>query len=236
MPVSLSEVQLFSNNAVSLLTAPISATSTSLTVMAGYGALFPNPGPGEYFLVTLEDQAATTREIIKVTQRVGDTLYFSLSDRGMEGTTAQAWSSAVGNETLVDHRVTAETMQRAMQLPVSTGAGDVPGGTSTSTVLGAQTAIVDEADYSSTKRGFKFFVTLYAPSNFNSTTFEVLCNVRGDLLNDLESGTWNVSSRVGDRFLGTASIVLDTALKKIRLVWQNDEAFDVEVTVTRIQH
>lgn len=117
MPIPLTEVQLFSNNAISLLTAPISETSTSLTVMAGYGALFPNPGPNEFFLITLEDQGATVREIIKVTGRVDDTLFFNLADRGQEGTPILAWPSAPGNETLVDHRVTAETMQRAMLLP-----------------------------------------------------------------------------------------------------------------------
>jgi len=92
MSVPLHLTQLFSNNAVSLLTAPITATSTSLSVIPGTGALYPQPtGDGsDYFLITLEDQSATVREIIKVTARVGDTLYFSLADRGMEGTTARS--------------------------------------------------------------------------------------------------------------------------------------------------
>jgi hypothetical protein len=119
MPVPLNLKQLFTNNAVSLLTAPITATSTSLTVMTGYGALYPNPGPNEYFLVTLENQTASVREIIKVTGRVGDTFTFTLADRGQEGTTALPWAASSGNDTLVDHRVTAETMDRAMALPVT---------------------------------------------------------------------------------------------------------------------
>lgn len=123
MPVPLNLKQLFTNNAVSLLTAPISATSTSLTVMAGYGALYPNPGPNEYFLVTLENQTASVREIIKVTGRVGDTFTFTLADRGQEGTTALPWAASSGNDTLVDHRVTAETMDRAMALPVPGSTG-----------------------------------------------------------------------------------------------------------------
>lgn len=124
MPVSLTLTQLFTNNAVSLLTAPISATDTSLSVIAGHGELFPQPtGDGsDYFLITLEDQAALTREIIKVTGRVGDVLLFALADRGLENTTIQNWSSAAGNETLVDHRVTAETLARAMLKPVATAA------------------------------------------------------------------------------------------------------------------
>ena len=119
MPISLSLKQLFTNNAVTLLAAPISATSTSMTVMTGYGQLFPNPGANEYFLVTLENQAGTAREIIKVTGRTGDVFTFALSDRGQEGTVPQAWGASSGNDTLVDHRVTAETMDRALALPVA---------------------------------------------------------------------------------------------------------------------
>ena len=106
----MSVLQLFSNNAVSLLNASISATDTSLQVQPGLGSLFPQPSlPGEYFLVTLETLAAPfSREIIKVTGRSGDTFTFSLLDRAQEGTTAQAWTA---NDTLVDHRVTADTLK-----------------------------------------------------------------------------------------------------------------------------
>lgn len=129
MPVPLNLTQLFSNNAVSLLTAPISATDTSLTVMTGHGDLFPQPtGDGsDFFFITLEDQGANFREIIKVTGRVGDTLTFDLSDRGQDGSVARAWTSAAGADTLVDHRVTAETLRRAMMLPVDTSAGGITG-------------------------------------------------------------------------------------------------------------
>lgn len=125
MPVPLNLTQLFTNNAVSLLTAPISATATSLNLMAGHGADFPQPvGDGsDFFFVTLEDQAATVREIIKVTGRTGDTLTFSLADRGQEGTVPRAWTSSAGADTLVDHRITAETMRRVMMLPVDTAGG-----------------------------------------------------------------------------------------------------------------
>lgn len=111
--------QLFSNNAVSLLQAGISATDTSLIVMTGYGVQFPQPvGDGsDFFLITLEDQSAAHREIIRVTGRSGDTLTFNLVDRGQEGTTPRAWSATLGSDTLVDHRITAETMRLAMRLP-----------------------------------------------------------------------------------------------------------------------
>jgi hypothetical protein len=105
--------QLFTNNAISLLAAPIGPSDTTLTVLPGYGALFPQPAPGgtEYFNVTLENQSATQREIIKVYGRTGDT--FTNIVRAQEGTTAQSWpAGGMGNDTLVDHRVTAETMRR----------------------------------------------------------------------------------------------------------------------------
>jgi len=124
---ALGLTQLFSNNAVSLLVSPISETATSLTVMPGYGTLYPQPsGAGDYFLITLENQSGTTREIIKVTNRIGDVLYFTLADRGLENTGVQSWPVSNGNDTLVDHRVTADTMRRAMLKPL---ASSIPGNT-----------------------------------------------------------------------------------------------------------
>ena len=99
--------RLFTNNAVTLLNAPITATATILQVMSGHGSMFPTPAANEFFCVTLEDQAATTREIIWVTQRAGDT--FTI-ERAKEGTAPRAWTASSGADTLVDHRVTAETL------------------------------------------------------------------------------------------------------------------------------
>ena len=154
MSVPLHLTQLFSNNAVSLLTAPITATSTSLTVIPGSGALYPQPtGDGsDYFLITLEDQSATVREIIKVTARVGDTLYFSLADRGLEGTTARSWSCSSGHDTLVDHRITAETLTRAMQKPLASATPGVMCFNQTFTIMpptGGTTVITLDGNFQS---------------------------------------------------------------------------------------
>lgn len=120
----MSSLQLFSNNAVTLLAAPLSIGATSLTVMSGHGAMFPQPSaPGEFFLVTLEDQNSTVREIIRVTARSGDT--FSGILRAQEGTIPRAWGATIGNDTLVDHRVTADTMKRAMELPEPPSLGEL---------------------------------------------------------------------------------------------------------------
>lgn len=119
--------QLFSNNAVSLLTSPISASALSLSVIAGTGNLYPNPGVDEYFLVTLENQAGTAREIISIVGRSGDT--FTIGQRGLEGTTPQAWAASLGNDTIVDHRLTAATIA---ELAIDT-IGVESNGTSTGT-------------------------------------------------------------------------------------------------------
>ena len=281
-----SPIQLFTNNAVSLLSAPISAASTSLSVMAGYGALFPNPGVNEFFLITLENESATLREIIKVTGRSGDTLTFLLTDRGQEGTTPRSWGASSGNDTLVDHRVTAETMRQAMLLPeISTPSGSpltiqdegtslataattlnfvgpnvvVSGSGATKTITitpsapageeihGASTIVPVSIDpswaqplstvtYSQFQRGFKFFVTIMMPSNFLSSTFEVLGNIGGDLSANAETAVWNRTSRIGHNFAGNISIALNTSTKELSLIWTNLEAGPVEVLCTRIQH
>lgn len=99
--------RLFTNNAVSLLNAPISASATALQVIPGHGAMFPTPAANEFFTITLENQTATIREIVWVTARTGDT--FTIQ-RAQEETTAIAWSASSGADTLVDHRVTAGTL------------------------------------------------------------------------------------------------------------------------------
>lgn len=65
---------IFANNAVSYLAAAILSSHTTLTVAAGTGELFPVPGVGEYFKLTLEDRRNRTIEICHCTGRAGDVL------------------------------------------------------------------------------------------------------------------------------------------------------------------
>jgi hypothetical protein len=280
--------QLFANNAVSLLAAPIGPSDIMLTVMAGHGAMFPQPSNNgtDFFLITLENQAATVREIIRVGARYGDT--FTNLTRGREGTGAVSWSASIGNDTLVDHRVTAETMRQAMLLPEATvvppggitgigvqkegvtvgadattlnftgpgvtviGAGstktiDIQGGSVTNiiqgsntinpiTVLNTATTSTSNAGYSQYQRGFKFFVTLYNPIGHQSSTFEVLGNVSGNIAGNAETVSFNRTSRVGFNFAGSVDIILNKTTKELDLVWTNLEPVPVEVMCTRIQH
>lgn len=79
----------FTNFARGLLSVGITSVDTSITLSAGYGALFPSLTVGDYFYATLEN-AALQREIVKVTARATDTLTVV---RGQDGTTATAWSA-----------------------------------------------------------------------------------------------------------------------------------------------
>jgi hypothetical protein len=90
--------QLWTNNASSTLATTITDVGTSVEVAAGAGALFPNPGSGDYFLATLDD--GTNVEIVRVTARTGDT--FTVV-RAQEGTTGFAFVAGA----LVELRATA---------------------------------------------------------------------------------------------------------------------------------
>jgi len=113
-------LQLFTNNAISILDQNLSPTGTVIHLAQNYGPLFPVPqNPGEFFLVTLETTTAPFhREIVKIDQRVGDDLHVAAGGRAQEGTTAQAWTAGL---TIVDHRITAETIRQAFLQPVSSG-------------------------------------------------------------------------------------------------------------------
>ena len=123
----MSVLQLFTNNAVSLLHLPLSVAGTTIQLQPGLGTEFPQPvNQGEFFLVTLEDIAnPTLREIVKIIARSGDVLTIDPAGRGQEGTSIQFWDA---NSTLVDHRITAETIRQAFLQPAGgEGPQGIPG-------------------------------------------------------------------------------------------------------------
>lgn len=111
----MSERQIYSNNASSLLTVGLDTVVTSLTVSPGDGDLFPLPGSIsvadeivlEFFLVTLED-AGGNIEVVKCTERVGDVLTI---ERGVDGTAPRSW--LIGDR--VELRQTRDTNERFLQ-------------------------------------------------------------------------------------------------------------------------
>lgn len=77
---------LFVNNAATTLAGPIAASATSLNLAAGTGALFPNPGVGQQFAMTLVSQSDSNQiEIVYCTARSTDTCTII---RGQESTGA----------------------------------------------------------------------------------------------------------------------------------------------------
>jgi len=80
-----------SNNASSTLLASINSTTTTISVAAGTGHIFPSPTAGQAFKVSLTDAATKLQhEIMLCTNRTNDTLTVV---RGQEGTTAQGWTA-----------------------------------------------------------------------------------------------------------------------------------------------
>ena len=99
---------LFANNAATTLASSITNVATSLTVATGTGTLFPNPTAGQYFYLTLANNAGTV-EIVKCTARSTDT--FTIV-RGQDGTSGLAWTS--GDK--VEQRVVAADLNNFGQL------------------------------------------------------------------------------------------------------------------------
>jgi len=90
--MSLSK-RLYANNVRTTLSGAISAVATTLSVQSGAGATMPSPNNalGEFFDLTLQDQATGLRtEIVAVTAVTGDVLTIV---RGQQGTTGQVWSA-----------------------------------------------------------------------------------------------------------------------------------------------
>jgi hypothetical protein len=92
-------VQLFSNNAISSLSAGITAVDTTLVFSVGDGGKFNAPTGGDFELLALYDGAtidvSTNIEIVKMTARTGDTATIV---RGQEGTSGFAFSASAGIE------------------------------------------------------------------------------------------------------------------------------------------
>lgn len=98
---------LYTNGASALLASDIDSTQTSLSISAGYGALFPDPdyaGSGEYFVAAIEDSSGNI-EYVQVTARSTDT--FTIV-RGFDNSTGTAFTAGAR----VELRVTAHVYEQ----------------------------------------------------------------------------------------------------------------------------
>jgi hypothetical protein len=109
---------VFTNNASSLLAASIDDNDLVVQVDSGDGALFPNPGAGQFFKLALVN-AMGDLEICHCTSRAGDLLTVT---RAQEGTAAQSWTNGT---TRVELRLTANTMERMLQKSGDTMTGNL---------------------------------------------------------------------------------------------------------------
>jgi len=232
----MTATQLFTNNAIALLAAPIGPTDMTLTVQTGLGALFPQPtNPGDFFLVTLEpvNPPVSPREILYISGRSGDV--FTILHRGWEGTgvgdaqpgAGLAWPATT---TVVDHRITAGTIASSMVLPQGGAGGMVY---SPTTVDPTTTQGVVQKPYSNTSRLFKFWVQMYDPVSGNAQVFEVLVIIEG-LLNGSETYDYTVNNQIGYPFSGEIVVTLDTSSQQVSLNWQNTDTATVIVSVTSL--
>lgn len=106
---------IWANVAKTTLAGPINATTTTIVVQAGSGALFPNPGQNQYFTVTMiPASTGIPGEIMWCTGRSGDTLTVI---RAQEGTTGTAY---LAGDT-VSNRVTAGGLLGPAQIPTYPG-------------------------------------------------------------------------------------------------------------------
>lgn len=103
--------QVFSNAASALLAASIDDNDLTIQVDSGYGALYPNPSGGDYFVVTLRNALGDV-EYCKITARVGDLLTVPSGGRGFDGSSAQSWTNG---QTRVELRVVKNTLEQFIQ-------------------------------------------------------------------------------------------------------------------------
>jgi hypothetical protein len=82
---------LFSNDATTTLAAPITAASSNITLVAGSGALFPQPSGAQYFTATLSSASSSTAfEIVQASLAGTDTFVIA---RAQDHTIALPWNA-----------------------------------------------------------------------------------------------------------------------------------------------
>lgn len=97
---------IYANNATGRLGEDLTVGETSIQLASGDGARFPNPSPGQIFVLTVQHLVEGTIEIMFCTARSGDVLTV---ERGQEGTDAVEWFQS--NNVIVQHRITADTLE-----------------------------------------------------------------------------------------------------------------------------
>jgi len=164
-------IPVFTNDAASTLSAAITSTATSLTLVGGGGAPFPSPTGGNYFVATLISQSnPNTYEIIHCTTRATDTLTIV---RGQEGTTALAWNIGdMCNLQLTAGSLAIFAAASTPVLSVSGGTNITIGGTAQNpTVSAPGVALLAGANFTGPVT-ISNTLTTAGVANFNTSTLE----------------------------------------------------------------
>lgn len=129
------QVLLFANNATSTLAGSITNVQTTAALAAGTGVLFPVPGAGQGFVLTLQSATNPAQiEVVLVTGVAGDSITSMV--RGQEGTTAQAF--AAGDFATMDPTAgTMASVQQIAQASPARVAGATSGAIATANTDGA---------------------------------------------------------------------------------------------------
>lgn len=210
--------QIYSNNAIARITAPFYSGGTTLHIDPARAPLFPQPQRLEdYFLVTLDDiNDPDTYEILKISGRSGSAL--TVAARGYEGTTERSWTVA---DTMCDHRVTAGTLDSF--LPCTRINFKI--------VNQGSFRIIDQFNITTNNVMVKWQVTAINYINNKAQSFEVHAIVKPSPV----SVSWNRFGLVGDTMPGLA-ITVEYSASQIKLKVTNNEASDITINATRIQH
>jgi len=123
----MADTFLFANNAKSTLASGITSIATSIFLQTGDGALFPSPGAGQKFSVTLVDSSGNV-EIAYCISRTSDTLTVA---RGQEGTPGIAFLSGDVCELRFTRDSLANIPQKDTNLQVNLNADLWDGGNKT---------------------------------------------------------------------------------------------------------
>lgn len=210
--------QLYSNNAIARITSPIYTGSMTINIDPARAHLFPNPQHvDDFFLITLDNiNDPDMYEIIKIGSRSGSVL--NVVARGFEGTTPNNWAT---DETICDHRVTAGTLDS--YLPCTR--------INYMVVNHGSFRVIDQFPITANNIMVKWQVTIINYTSNKAQSFEVHAIVKP--VPTIIS--WNRFGLIGDK-MSNIVVTVEYTASQVKLKITNNEAQDVTINATRIQH
>lgn len=210
--------QLFTNNAISLLTTSLSSSGLTFSVISGDEHAFPQPvHVDDFFLVTFEDPHTHDIEIVKISDRTGNIFHIDPAGRGFENTTIRAWAP----DTLVDHRLTAYTLNKTNTIS--------PGDTSAPIIVpSADIRPVNNLVVTTLIRTCKWLVTVIDISGNRASMCEVMAVYRGASI----LPAYTVYGKVGDALRYSISVTQSSNEMTCNVI--NNDTVPLTTSIVRI--